>query len=86
MLQSVDMLSIQEVREDDIGNYTCELVFGGFQVRRTTYLDVTGKYIVRTIQLVLIYISMCENTSFNGLCCRKFGHFKQRYCNIGNVL
>lgn len=38
-----DMLSIKEVREDDIGNYTCELTFGTFLVRRTTELSVTGK-------------------------------------------
>jgi len=42
VLQTADLLSIQEVREDDIGNYTCELLFGGFLVRRTTYLSVTG--------------------------------------------
>lgn len=38
-----DILSIKEVREDDIGNYTCELQFGNFLVRRTTELSVTGK-------------------------------------------
>lgn len=38
-----DMLSIKDVREDDIGNYTCELTFGNFLVRRTTELSVTGK-------------------------------------------
>lgn len=38
-----DTLSIKEVREDDIGNYTCELQFGNFVVRRTTELSVTGK-------------------------------------------
>ncbi|XP_046696343.1 interleukin-1 receptor accessory protein-like 1-B [Silurus meridionalis] len=37
-----DMLSIKDVREDDIGNYTCELTFGSFQVRRTTELSVTA--------------------------------------------
>uniref|UniRef100_A0A1A8MS09 Interleukin 1 receptor accessory protein-like 1 n=1 Tax=Nothobranchius pienaari TaxID=704102 RepID=A0A1A8MS09_9TELE len=37
-----DILSIQEVREDDIGNYTCELPFGNFVVRRTTELSVTA--------------------------------------------
>uniref|UniRef100_A0A4W5JM29 Ig-like domain-containing protein n=1 Tax=Hucho hucho TaxID=62062 RepID=A0A4W5JM29_9TELE len=36
-----DTLSIREVREDDIGNYTCELQFGSFVVRRTTELSVT---------------------------------------------
>lgn len=40
-----DILSIKEVREDDIGNYTCELQFGNFVVRRTTELSVTGKEI-----------------------------------------
>ncbi|KAM4601747.1 interleukin-1 receptor accessory protein-like 1 [Polymixia lowei] len=37
-----DTLSIKEVREDDIGNYTCELQFGSFLVRRTTELSVTA--------------------------------------------
>ncbi|CAG06714.1 unnamed protein product, partial [Tetraodon nigroviridis] len=36
-----DTLSIKEVGEDDIGNYTCELQFGNFVVRRTTELSVT---------------------------------------------
>lgn len=40
-----DTLVIQEVREDDIGNYTCELKYGIFVVRRTTELTVTGNYI-----------------------------------------
>ncbi|KAB1252717.1 Interleukin-1 receptor accessory protein-like 1 [Camelus dromedarius] len=39
-----DTLLIREVREDDIGNYTCELKYGGFVVRRTTELTVTGKH------------------------------------------
>ncbi|XP_039600817.1 interleukin-1 receptor accessory protein-like 1 isoform X2 [Polypterus senegalus] len=37
-----DTLIIREVREDDIGNYTCELQFGSFLVRRTTELTVTA--------------------------------------------
>ncbi|KAF3857235.1 hypothetical protein F7725_009094 [Dissostichus mawsoni] len=37
-----DTLSIKDVREDDIGNYTCELEFGNFLVRRTTELSVTA--------------------------------------------
>ncbi|KAJ6667577.1 hypothetical protein lerEdw1_016698, partial [Lerista edwardsae] len=37
-----DTLVIREVREDDIGNYTCELKYGLFAVRRTTELTVTG--------------------------------------------
>ena len=43
ILQRRDTLSIREVKEDDIGNYTCEVTFGGFVVRRTTELTVTGK-------------------------------------------
>ncbi|CAL8371455.1 unnamed protein product [Arctogadus glacialis] len=42
ILRKRDTLSIQEVKEDDIGNYTCEVQFGGFVVRRTTELTVTG--------------------------------------------
>ncbi|XP_056444411.1 interleukin-1 receptor accessory protein-like 1-B [Gadus chalcogrammus] len=41
VLRTRDTLSIQEVLEDDIGNYTCELQFGSFLVRRTTELSVT---------------------------------------------
>ncbi|XP_056436394.1 interleukin-1 receptor accessory protein-like 1-A [Gadus chalcogrammus] len=41
ILRKRDTLSIQEVKEDDIGNYTCEVQFGGFVVRRTTELTVT---------------------------------------------
>ncbi|XP_062384600.1 interleukin-1 receptor accessory protein-like 1-B [Sardina pilchardus] len=37
-----DTLSIREVGEDDIGNYTCEIQFGSFVVRRTTELSVTA--------------------------------------------
>ncbi|KFO05866.1 Interleukin-1 receptor accessory protein-like 1, partial [Balearica regulorum gibbericeps] len=36
-----DTLVIREVKEDDIGNYTCELKYGFFVVRRTTELTVT---------------------------------------------
>ncbi|XP_031661860.1 interleukin-1 receptor accessory protein-like 1-A [Oncorhynchus kisutch] len=43
ILQRRDSLSIREVKEDDIGNYTCEVTFGAFVVHRTTELTVTGK-------------------------------------------
>lgn len=43
IIQKRDILSFQEVTEDDIGNYTCEIQFGGFVIRRTTELTVTGK-------------------------------------------
>uniref|UniRef100_A0A4W5JN82 Ig-like domain-containing protein n=1 Tax=Hucho hucho TaxID=62062 RepID=A0A4W5JN82_9TELE len=42
ILQRRDTLSIREVKEDDIGNYTCEVTFGGFVVHRTTELTVTA--------------------------------------------
>ncbi|TNN04381.1 hypothetical protein fugu_001410, partial [Takifugu bimaculatus] len=42
IIQKRDILSIQEVKEDDIGNYTCAVQFGGFVVRRTTELAVTA--------------------------------------------
>ncbi|XP_014020117.2 interleukin-1 receptor accessory protein-like 1 isoform X2 [Salmo salar] len=42
ILQRRDSLSIREVKEDDIGNYTCEVTFGSFVVHRTTELTVTA--------------------------------------------
>ncbi|XP_057217304.1 interleukin-1 receptor accessory protein-like 1-B isoform X2 [Triplophysa rosa] len=42
VVRKADVLSIKDVREDDIGNYTCELQFGSFVVRRTTELSVTA--------------------------------------------
>ncbi|XP_061648394.1 interleukin-1 receptor accessory protein-like 1-A isoform X2 [Phyllopteryx taeniolatus] len=42
VIQKRDILSFKEVTEDDIGNYTCEVQFGGFVVRRTTELAVTA--------------------------------------------
>uniref|UniRef100_A0A3P9AF33 Interleukin 1 receptor accessory protein-like 1 n=1 Tax=Esox lucius TaxID=8010 RepID=A0A3P9AF33_ESOLU len=42
ILQRRDTLSIREVKEDDIGNYTCEVTFGDFIIRRTTELSVTA--------------------------------------------
>ncbi|XP_062845718.1 interleukin-1 receptor accessory protein-like 1-B [Trichomycterus rosablanca] len=42
IVRKKDTLSIKDVREDDIGNYTCELTFGNFLVRRTTELSVTA--------------------------------------------
>ncbi|XP_043108647.1 interleukin-1 receptor accessory protein-like 1-B isoform X1 [Puntigrus tetrazona] len=42
IVRKLDVLSIRDVREDDIGNYTCELQFGSFVVRRTTELSVTA--------------------------------------------
>ncbi|RXM28785.1 Interleukin-1 receptor accessory protein-like 1 [Acipenser ruthenus] len=53
-----DTLIIREVREDDIGNYTCELQFGNFVVRRTTELTVTvvERQIYYTGQGVLVNV------------------------------
>ncbi|XP_072901733.1 interleukin-1 receptor accessory protein-like 1 isoform X2 [Hemitrygon akajei] len=42
VVQKGDNLLIREVTEDDVGNYTCELKFGSFLVRRTTELAVTA--------------------------------------------
>ncbi|XP_051871136.1 interleukin-1 receptor accessory protein-like 1-B isoform X2 [Pristis pectinata] len=42
VIQKGDTLLIREVTEDDVGNYTCELKFGDFVVRRTTELAVTA--------------------------------------------
>ncbi|XP_023192205.1 interleukin-1 receptor accessory protein-like 1-B isoform X3 [Xiphophorus maculatus] len=42
IFQRGNKLFFQEVKEDDIGNYTCEIQFGGFAVRRTTELTVTA--------------------------------------------
>ncbi|XP_051532192.1 interleukin-1 receptor accessory protein-like 1-B [Myxocyprinus asiaticus] len=42
IIRKADLLSINDVREDDYGNYTCELQFGTFVVRRTTELSVTA--------------------------------------------
>ncbi|ETE59489.1 Interleukin-1 receptor accessory protein-like 1, partial [Ophiophagus hannah] len=43
ILLKKDTLVIREVTEDDIGNYTCELKYGLFSVRRTTELTVTAR-------------------------------------------
>ncbi|POI30276.1 hypothetical protein CIB84_005974 [Bambusicola thoracicus] len=53
-----DTLVIREVREDDIGNYTCEVKYGIFVVRRTTELTVTGNH-----RLLLHLI--CKKKKFN---------------------
>ncbi|XP_051966989.1 interleukin-1 receptor accessory protein-like 1-B [Xyrauchen texanus] len=42
IVRKADLLSIKDVWGDDIGNYTCELQFGTFVVRRTTELSVTA--------------------------------------------
>uniref|UniRef100_A0A8C7YKK0 Interleukin 1 receptor accessory protein-like 1a n=1 Tax=Oryzias sinensis TaxID=183150 RepID=A0A8C7YKK0_9TELE len=42
IIQKKDILFIQEVTEEEIGNYTCEVQFSGFVVRRTTELTVTA--------------------------------------------
>ncbi|XP_044885318.1 X-linked interleukin-1 receptor accessory protein-like 2 isoform X3 [Mauremys mutica] len=42
IIQKGNTLLIQEVQEEDGGNYTCELKFEGKLIRRTTQLKVTG--------------------------------------------
>uniref|UniRef100_A0A8C6S2I4 Interleukin-1 receptor accessory protein-like 1 n=1 Tax=Neogobius melanostomus TaxID=47308 RepID=A0A8C6S2I4_9GOBI len=41
-IETKDFLNIREVREEDTGNYTCELQLGSFVVRKTTELSVTA--------------------------------------------
>lgn len=43
VVQKGNTLLIQEVQEEDGGNYTCELKFEGKLIRRTVELKVTGK-------------------------------------------
>lgn len=45
----------QEVKEDDIGNYTCEIQFGGFVVRRTTELTVTGMKTHNLLAVIFVH-------------------------------
>ncbi|KAK1876849.1 Interleukin-1 receptor accessory protein-like 1-B [Dissostichus eleginoides] len=54
-----DTLSIKDVREDDIGNYTCELEFGNFLVRRTTELSVTA----RKLDSKLVMLPDCDHNT-----------------------
>ncbi|KAI5621410.1 interleukin-1 receptor accessory protein-like 1-A isoform X2, partial [Silurus asotus] len=80
ILQSGDTLAIQEVMEDDIGNYTCELPFAGFLVRRTTYLSVTAPRtedppkILFPSENKLITIDMQIGASVNLTCRAFFGY------------
>ncbi|KAJ0009501.1 hypothetical protein NQD34_001203 [Periophthalmus magnuspinnatus] len=41
-IETRDSLYIREVKEEDTGNYTCELQLGTFVVRKTTELSVTA--------------------------------------------
>ncbi|VFV36145.1 x-linked interleukin-1 receptor [Lynx pardinus] len=49
IIQKGNALLIQEVQEEDGGNYTCELKYEGKLVRRTTELKVTGNACLRMI-------------------------------------
>lgn len=44
VVQKENTLLIEDVQEEDGGNYTCELKFEGKLIRRTTELKVTGKF------------------------------------------
>ncbi|XP_030614072.1 interleukin-1 receptor accessory protein-like 1-A [Archocentrus centrarchus] len=61
IIQKRDILSIQEVTEDDIGNYTCEVQFGGFVVRRTTELTVTAARNSTYCMKVSMSLTVAEN-------------------------
>ncbi|KAJ0070122.1 hypothetical protein NL108_002421, partial [Boleophthalmus pectinirostris] len=70
-------LTFEEVTEEDIGNYTCEVQFGGFLVRRTTELIVTGKsqYIQVSFALPYSLCFVCAGSTLN-LTCRAFFGYK----------
>ncbi|XDV51063.1 hypothetical protein PO909_020013 [Leuciscus waleckii] len=57
VVRRADVLSIKDVREDDIGNYTCELQFGSFVVRRTTDLSVTGPSVTAAMTFISLILS-----------------------------
>uniref|UniRef100_A0A8C4IKG1 Interleukin-1 receptor accessory protein-like 1 n=1 Tax=Dicentrarchus labrax TaxID=13489 RepID=A0A8C4IKG1_DICLA len=75
-----DILSIKEVREDDIGNYTCELQFGNFVVRRTTELSVTAPLTDKPPKILfpsesqMSVIEMAIGTPVNLTCRAFFGY------------
>uniref|UniRef100_A0A8C6WE71 Interleukin-1 receptor accessory protein-like 1 n=1 Tax=Neogobius melanostomus TaxID=47308 RepID=A0A8C6WE71_9GOBI len=52
-IETKDFLNIREVREEDTGNYTCELQLGSFVVRKTTELSVTGKKLHTSTMLLI---------------------------------
>ncbi|XP_043561088.1 X-linked interleukin-1 receptor accessory protein-like 2 [Chiloscyllium plagiosum] len=53
ILQKRNTLVIQEVQEDDLGNYTCELKYKNKLVRRTTELKITAVLTDKLPQLLL---------------------------------
>lgn len=61
-----DTLSIKDVGEDDIGNYTCELQVGSFMVRRTTELSVTGKEICHLSVLLMEKNPAVQRMNYRG--------------------
>ncbi|XP_043928314.1 interleukin-1 receptor accessory protein-like 1 [Protopterus annectens] len=72
-----DSLLIREVREEDIGNYTCELKFGSFVVRRTTELAVTAPMTDKPPKLLYpleskLTVMEVQLGNFANLTCRAF--------------
>ncbi|KAF6722963.1 Interleukin-1 receptor accessory protein-like 1-B, partial [Oryzias melastigma] len=69
-----------DVREDDIGNYTCELPFGNFMVRRTTELSVTAPVTDKPPKILspsegqLSFIEMALGSPINLTCRAYFGY------------
>ncbi|XP_077081282.1 interleukin-1 receptor accessory protein-like 1-B isoform X2 [Siphateles boraxobius] len=77
VVRKADVLSIRDVREDDIGNYTCELQFGSFVVRRTTDLSVTAPLTDKPPKILFPYenkrsIMEMQMGSAVNLTCRAF--------------
>ncbi|XP_064412955.1 interleukin-1 receptor accessory protein-like 1-B [Latimeria chalumnae] len=72
-----DALHIREVREDDIGNYTCEMKFGDFIVSRTTQLILTAPLTDKPPKLLYplenkLTVLEVQLGSFANLTCRAF--------------
>ncbi|KAG1929686.1 interleukin-1 receptor type [Pimephales promelas] len=80
VVRKADVLSIKDVREDDIGNYTCELQFGSFVVRRTTDLSVTAPLTDKPPKILFPYenklsiVEMQTGSPVNLTCRAFFGY------------
>ncbi|KAB0342984.1 hypothetical protein FD754_019910 [Muntiacus muntjak] len=61
IIQKGNALLIQEVQEEDGGNYTCELKYEGKLVRRTTELKVTGKHYFQTKSKLAVTLALSTN-------------------------
>ncbi|KAL6091308.1 hypothetical protein STEG23_019524, partial [Scotinomys teguina] len=65
IIQKGNALLIQEVQEEDGGNYTCELKYEGKLVRRTTELKVTGLVLKSDDLIVSVFKRITHVLRFN---------------------